>query len=216
MPRPVETMEPTQLKPKTETTWKYQDPAKLATSGIYTQDDLKEMRNRIMFPMENTVLLNTIAHKVSSNGTQYANPSLLNAFDEKALQKLADSTWKKTWGSFMWFGTLSAGCIGLAVIIKIGQLVLDTVVHGYTLHRVYGWSVALLGAVCGSITSLLLHMANNNNNNNNNNDNHNNTGLELENIEAAVPREDNPSAPPQPIYPAIQKEEETQPRSFIG
>ncbi|KAL6266159.1 hypothetical protein P5V15_003019 [Pogonomyrmex californicus] len=33
---------------------------------------------------------------------------------------------------------------------------IDTVVHDYTLHIVYGWSIHLLGAIWDSITHLLL------------------------------------------------------------
>ncbi|KAL6253573.1 hypothetical protein P5V15_015413 [Pogonomyrmex californicus] len=39
------------------------------------------------------------------------------------------------------------------------KLIIDTIIHGYALHRIYGWSIHLLGAVWSSITNLLLHMA---------------------------------------------------------
>jgi len=37
-------------------------------------------------------------------------------------------------------------------------LIIDSVLRGYALHTVYGWSLHMLGAVWGSITSLLLHL----------------------------------------------------------
>jgi len=31
--------------------------------------------------------------------------------------------------------------------------------HGYTLHTIYGWSIHLIGALWDSVTNLLLHLA---------------------------------------------------------
>jgi len=42
--------------------------------------------------------------------------------------------------------------------IRIIKLILDTIVHGYALHTVYGWSMYLLGAIWDSLTQLLLHL----------------------------------------------------------
>lgn len=159
MPRPVETLPPIQVRPKTKVTWNYQNPSHLATSGIYTEADLEKMRDRIMFPMENTAILNKIAQRVSGNGTQYGSPSMYNIFDEGSLQKLAENAWGKTWGRFVGFGTFSAGLIGLFMVIRLCKLVIDTIIHGYTLHLVYGWSLHLLGALWDSVTNLLVHLA---------------------------------------------------------
>jgi len=38
------------------------------------------------------------------------------------------------------------------------KLIIDTLVHGYVLHTVYGWSLYLLGAIWNSVTQLLLHL----------------------------------------------------------
>ncbi|EZA47381.1 hypothetical protein X777_16275 [Ooceraea biroi] len=37
---------------------------------------------------------------------------------------------------------------------------MDTVIHGYALHTIYGWSVHLLGALWDSVTNLIIHIAN--------------------------------------------------------
>ncbi|KYN04401.1 hypothetical protein ALC62_04737 [Cyphomyrmex costatus] len=42
--------------------------------------------------------------------------------------------------------------------VRIVKLILDTIVHGYALHTVYGWSVYLIGAIWDSLTQLLLHL----------------------------------------------------------
>lgn len=150
------------LKPNTKMTWGYQNPIHLATSGIYTEDDLDTMRNRIMFIMEQSAILENIAQKIT-NGSNKKTPTLYDLLDEDSLEKLAENAWDKTWGRFVKFGTISAGFIGIFVTIKICKLIVDTVVHGYTLHTVYGWSIQLIGAIWDSITHLLLHLAKENN-----------------------------------------------------
>jgi len=49
------------MKPLTKPTWKYISPGALATSGIYSQEDLEGLKDHIMFPAERpAVILNTI------------------------------------------------------------------------------------------------------------------------------------------------------------
>ncbi|KYN12279.1 hypothetical protein ALC57_15559 [Trachymyrmex cornetzi] len=68
------------------------------------------------------------------------------------------SAWKKFWNKFTIFGNISAGLIGIYLIGRLVKLFLDTFVHGYALHTVYGWSVYLIGAIWDSLTQLLLHL----------------------------------------------------------
>ncbi|KAL6421669.1 hypothetical protein ACFW04_014484 [Cataglyphis niger] len=63
-PKPIDTLPPTIMKPLTKPTWKYVSPGSLATSGIYTETDLEELRDHIMFPAERPAVLNTVARGV--------------------------------------------------------------------------------------------------------------------------------------------------------
>ena len=62
------------------------------------------------------------------------------------------------WTLFTNFGTASAGFIGIIIIIRGIKLIADTIIHGYALHSVFGWSIHLLGALWDSVTNLLLHL----------------------------------------------------------
>ena len=44
------------------------------------------------------------------------------------------------------------------MILQFIKTIVNIVVHGYTLHTVYGLSVRLLEALFGSITLLLVHL----------------------------------------------------------
>jgi len=63
MSRLVETISPLKIQSLTYPTWKYVNPASLATSGIYSTGDLDRLRNHIMFPVEESSMLNTIARE---------------------------------------------------------------------------------------------------------------------------------------------------------
>jgi len=81
--------------------------------------------------------------------------SINNFLDEDALSRIAGTTANRLWGEFLKFDTVIVGFIGIWLIIKI---VADTIIHGYTLHSVYGWSIHLLGAIFASVTSLLMSL----------------------------------------------------------
>ena len=51
-PHPIEVRPPQILHPKTKLNWHYASPSDLATSGIYTQKELENLRDHIMFPAE--------------------------------------------------------------------------------------------------------------------------------------------------------------------
>lgn len=158
LPKPVETTPPTIIKPLTKPTWKYVSPGALATTGIYTQNDLDELRDHIMFPAERPAVLNTVVRGVMGQSTFMQGGSIANLMDEASIKKIVASTWEKFWGKFLIFGNVSAGLIGIYLCARTMKLVLDTLVHGYALHTVYGWSIYLIGAIWDSLTQLLLHL----------------------------------------------------------
>ena len=158
IPNPVESIAPTIIKPLTKVTWKYQNPSSLATSGIYSQSDLDRLRDHIMFPAEKPMILNSLAREISGRPTVNQGISLTNLFNEEIIDKIAESAWGRFWTLFINFGTTSAGLIGLIIIIRGIKIIADTIIHGYALHNLFGWSFHLLGAFWDSVTNLLLHL----------------------------------------------------------
>ena len=157
-PKPVDTVPPLIMKPLTKPTWKYVNPGSLATSGIYSATDLENLKDHIMFPAERPALLNTIAKGIMGRTVSLQGGSISNLMDKMAIEKIVASTWNRFWSKFLIFGNVSAGLLGIYLLIRAIKLILDTLVHGYALHTVYGWSLYLLGAVWDSLTQLLLHL----------------------------------------------------------
>ncbi|XP_067209354.1 uncharacterized protein [Linepithema humile] len=158
-PKPIHTVPPMTMKPMTTPSWKYISPGSLATSGIYTEGDLSDLRDHIMFPAERPAMLNTLARGMMGHSTiMHDGGSFANFLDEASVEKIAMSAWQKFWDRFLIFGNISAGFLGIYLAVRAVKLILDTIVHGYALHTVYGWSIYLLGAIWDSLTQLLLHL----------------------------------------------------------
>ncbi|XP_070518973.1 uncharacterized protein [Cardiocondyla obscurior] len=158
IPTPERTLPPTTIKPMTKPTWHYTNPGSLAASGIYSEKDLEHLRDHIMFPAERPALLNTVARGVMGEPTTIHGGLISNLMDEASIEKVATSAWNKMWSKFLVFGNISAGMLGIFLCIRGVKLILDTLVHGYALHTVYGWSLYLIGAIWDSLTQLLLHL----------------------------------------------------------
>ncbi|KYQ53829.1 hypothetical protein ALC60_05453 [Trachymyrmex zeteki] len=86
---------------------------------------------------------------------------MINLLDENSINRIAESAGAKLWRSFVTFGSASTGVLAIFIIIRVVKLIIDTMIHGYALHTVYGWSLHLLGAVWSSVTHLLLHLGGN-------------------------------------------------------
>ena len=169
-PKPVIGLSPPQIKPLTKTNWEYANPGELAVSGIYSQLDLEKLRDRIVFPAEKAAILNNMARRITGEPTIDRGFSITTLLDEAAWDKKTKNTWDRMWNSFITFGTLSAGFIGVIIIFRMIKLIADTIIHGYALHTIYGWSIHLLGAIWSSVTNLLLHLGKANKQGNNRNE----------------------------------------------
>jgi hypothetical protein len=158
IPKPIETNVPQELRPEMHQAWRYSTPSSLATNGIYTQEDLDTLRDHVMFSAERNAVLNTIARGATGKTTVPGAVSILGIMDENTLSTIARSTAARLWNGIIEFGTVSAAIIGIFVIFKLIKTVVDIVIHGYQLRETYGCGIALLGAICSSVTHLLLYM----------------------------------------------------------
>lgn len=155
----IRQLAPDQLKPMAALSWRYLTPGPLAVSGIYSDTDLEKLRNHIMFPAEKPALLNAVARGLTGHSMNTEGISVYNLLDENSLNKIVESTVSKIWKGFINFGSATAGIVGIFMIIRLIKLAIDTIIHGYALHTVYGCSFHLLGALWSSLANLLLHLA---------------------------------------------------------
>ena len=74
------------------------------------------------------------------------------------MAKIVESTGTRLWEKFMTFGTASAGIIAILVILQVIKMVIDIIINGFLLHRVYGWSIHMAGAVWDSLTQCIIQL----------------------------------------------------------
>lgn len=95
---------------------------------------------------------------ISGHNIENNDMYMYNLFNKETVAKLAENAWNKMWVNFMSFGTASAGLIGLVLMCRLIKLLIDTIIHGYALYSLYGFSIHLIGAIWNSVTQLLLHL----------------------------------------------------------
>lgn len=158
LPKLTDAKDPTTLHPSAKSSWKYNDPASLATSGIYTEKDLDQLRDRIMFPVEQASLLNDVAREMHGHTIIDNEGAISKLLNENTIEKIVSNAWSSMWGKFTTFGSVSAGIFSIIIIIQGIKMVFGVIIKGYALHQVYGWSLHLLGALWGSLATLFLSL----------------------------------------------------------
>ena len=138
LPKPTQAIDSMILRPMTKPTWSYINPADLAISGIYSDSDLEQLRERIMFPMEGPGLLNDLAREMRGHPVNFDDSSINKLLNPDALDKLVHNTSDKMLSKFMWFGNASAGVVGIVMIFQLAKALINIIIHGYTLHTVHG------------------------------------------------------------------------------
>ena len=101
LPKPTEGVKPIKIQPSAQATWEYISPASLATSGIYTEKDLEYLRDRIMFPVERSSLLNHVSVEIHGHTLASHNGTLMKLMNEDTIEKIVESTWDRLWKKFM-------------------------------------------------------------------------------------------------------------------
>ncbi|KOC58642.1 hypothetical protein WH47_02381 [Habropoda laboriosa] len=124
-PKPAESLSPPAIRPLTTPTWHYKSPANLATSGIYTQKHIDELRDHILFPIETPATLNIMAHGAMGGAIPQGSIHLDNLLNEAAIKRITESTAKRIWDLLTTYGSICAGCMGIYLICRIIKLILD-------------------------------------------------------------------------------------------
>lgn len=144
------------IQPLEIPTYDYFQIPRFITSGIYPIDELDKLQDHFMFPLKHTALLQSVVRRLSSKSHPIENGNFGNLIDENVFEKMTQSYFDKIFSGFLQFGTFCAGIMGIMTIFHILKGVIDTIIHGYTLYTIYGWSIRLLAAIFGSITNLFV------------------------------------------------------------
>lgn len=111
----------------------------------------------MIFLMERETVSNNIALGIAGREMNKIGMSMKGFIDADTLEFIAEDTWRKLWNNFSTFGTARAGIIELCMLGRLFKLLVDTVINGYAIYSLYGFSIHLIGSVWNSVTQLLLY-----------------------------------------------------------
>ena len=156
LPKAAESKPPQQLQPKNQPTWEYKSIGNLASSGIYSQEDLDKLRDDVMFPADRPAILNILARKITGQHTNTHSVSLQGLLDVAAIEDMANNAWKKFIHGYERYGMLSAAFFMTIFIIKVLKTFIGTFINMFVLHSTYGCTYHLFGACWGALSNLFL------------------------------------------------------------
>ncbi|XP_063989692.1 uncharacterized protein LOC135168981 [Diachasmimorpha longicaudata] len=145
------------LNPLKPIEWEYEKLQNLGTSGIYNEQDMEKLRDRLLTKAETPVVVSNMARAASGNQLPTGSISMRHLLDREMLEEITESAVQKAWNSLKIFGNTVSIVIGIITIIQIIIGLINLIIHGFTLHDAFGWSLQLAGACCVSITHLLLY-----------------------------------------------------------
>lgn len=137
---------------------KYVTPQIFAMGEIHSTEDLNTLREHMMFPNKKPAVLQTIARTASGRDTMSQGININSLIDENTIREKLNKAPGKVFGFFNFIETFSVTVFGAWVVVRGIKFIIDTLVHGYALHTVYGWHLYLFGDVWDSVTHLLLHL----------------------------------------------------------
>lgn len=142
-------------------TWQYISPEGLGTAGLYTDSELKTLREDILFPstrqaVQNNMVRGSLGYNVGEQGINIGN-----LMDSTSIERIAHRVWTKAWGWFTTLGEWSSGFLGLYIVWVLIKFIFNAVINALTLYELYGFSFRLLAAFKTSVTILCANKAQN-------------------------------------------------------
>ncbi|XP_071055082.1 uncharacterized protein [Onthophagus taurus] len=140
---------PEVMEPNNENRWTYVSPGNLFQGGIYSQEDMEDLRQHIIIPTERKAVSNIL--------TETMIYDIAPLISEHTIKGWVQGQWDAFWNWFPYLGSLTGGCLAMFFVVRALKFVIDTIVHGVVLFELFGWSVRLIGAVWDSVTMFCVH-----------------------------------------------------------
>lgn len=144
---------PNMLSPDNKNYWTPTEIKDLADGGIYTEAEMRDYMRKISFPIEREAILENTATNINKQTEERKeNGYSFNPFAIGYWKALISGYWLE----FEHFGTISAGIFMIFIIIYLIIQGVGVILRGVALHRMFGFSLRLLGAFLGSLTQFFL------------------------------------------------------------
>ncbi|QGW51123.1 glycoprotein [Karukera tick virus] len=155
-PFPTAAAAPRTMTAEPESLWEYKAIPNLVSSGIYSREILMRYQERLMFPVAREAVVHTMAASAAGFNVDSSKLDVSRLFSETGLEGIHTTFMKKMYGWWWNFSTNVAGVMGVMFIVAAIRTVTGMVLNYKMLHQTFGWSLKLVGFLCGSLTKYLL------------------------------------------------------------
>ena len=145
------------LKPSDKLEWKYEDPGDLIKSGIYPSESIDQLRRQIMFSSERHAITNVLTQTLVGQNIDEQRVDVTQLFSKEHMNQLATTLRTKLWSTFIQFGNISAGVLGIILLFRAIRWSIDIIVNIRIIKSIHGYSWWLLAALWNSLTTFVLH-----------------------------------------------------------
>nr|UHK03099.1 MAG: putative glycoprotein [Sanya chuvirus 2] len=155
-PKPVLTVTPNILRPLTEQTFSYQSPENLATSGLYTKEDLDSYQRAVIFSGETSAAGQSMTRAYMGQDVDLSHGHFENLLTPAATQSISAAVIGGVFGWATYFGNWVSAIIGAWFFVKVLLIILNWTMNCYSLHQTFGPSRYMLASFWDSLTHHLV------------------------------------------------------------
>nr|API61888.1 glycoprotein [Mos8Chu0 chuvirus] len=152
-----ESPSPTTMQSNLRSNWTYAHIPDLMKSGIYTRDQLEQMKHVIYDTSLQRSATTYIKHILEGKQIVSDSFDVRRMLPDDVVDSAIHRYWMKFLGFASWLGHFTTAVIGFYMFGKAVKFIMDTVIHGKILYDIYGLGWQLIAAFWDSFTALLSH-----------------------------------------------------------
>uniref|UniRef100_A0AAT9JFV2 Glycoprotein n=1 Tax=Blattella germanica chuvirus 1 TaxID=3133478 RepID=A0AAT9JFV2_9VIRU len=156
-PHPTPGLPPHILSPNSDLTWNYKSTKNLASSGIYTDNDMSNLRKQLIFPIERPAIENILVRQVSGQTVSDQGINTGAFFKPDLHEQITNSVTMRLWGWLGNIGQYMSVIVGVIWCFKLLHYLFNVGVNGAMLFATFGWGFRLIAALSESLSNCLLH-----------------------------------------------------------
>lgn len=130
----------------------------LASTGLYTTQQMEEYHRKLLFPLEQPAINQVIAYHAGGVDIGSQNVDLTSLFNQDIIRKYQESLFEKMYGWVWEISMQFAGFFGFLSILMIIKYIVNMIINGTFLYKMFGGGAHLLAIVLGSAGLNLIHL----------------------------------------------------------
>lgn len=150
---------PEVLRSDMKANWTYTHIPDLMKSGIYTRDQIEQMKTVIYDTSMQRSATTYLKHMLEGKDVRSHAFDVRHMLPDSVVESAVQRYWMRFLGFASWLGHLTTAIIGFYMIAKIVKFLIDTVIHGKILYDLYGLGWQLIAAFWDSLTTFFTHRA---------------------------------------------------------